>query len=98
EPLLEFTPVLRASDQGPHVERHDALTLEPFGDIAPHDPLGQTLHDRRLPHARGPDQHRVVLRPAREDLDHAANLLVAADDRIELALPSELGEVATVFL
>ena len=40
------------------------------------------------------DQHRVVLRAAREHLDDAADLLVAADDRVELALLGRLGEVA----
>ena len=44
------------------------------------------------------DQHRVVLGAAREDLDDAADLLVAADDRVELALLGERGEVASVLL
>ena len=50
------------------------------------DPLREPLDDRGLADARLADQHRVVLRAAREDLDHAADLVVAADDRVELAL------------
>ena len=42
------------------------------------------------------DEHRIVLRAAREHLDHAADLLVAADHRIELVLSREIGEIATV--
>ncbi len=44
------------------------------------------------------DQHRVVLRAPREDLDDAPDLLVAADDRVDLSAPREIGEVARVAL
>ena len=44
------------------------------------------------------DQHRVVLRAAREHLDHAADLLVAPDHRVELAALGERGQVAAVLL
>ena len=47
-----------------------------------------------MPDAGLADQNRIVLRAAREDLDHAPDLLVAADDRIELALLGGLGQVA----
>jgi uncharacterized protein YjiS (DUF1127 family) len=47
---------------------------------------GRALDDRGLADAGLADQHRVVLGAAREHLDDAADLLVAADDRIELAL------------
>ncbi len=40
----------------------------------------------------------IVLRAAREHLDDAANLFVAADDRIELAAARKLRQVAPVFL
>src|SRR6185436_15722528 len=39
-------------------------------------------------------QDRVVLGPPREDLHHALDLGLAADDGVELALRRELGEVA----
>ena len=44
------------------------------------------------------DEHRVVLGAAREHLDRAADLIVAADDRIELAARGARGEVDGVFL
>ncbi len=50
------------------------------------DALGEALDDRGLADAGLADQHRVVLRAAAEDLDDAADLVVAADDRVELAL------------
>ena len=44
------------------------------------------------------DEHRVVLRPAREHLHHAPDLLVPADDRVDLALARGLGEVPRVLV
>ncbi len=58
----------------------------------------QALDDGGLADARLADEHRVVLRAARQHLDDAADLLVAADDRVELALARQLGEVAAVAL
>ena len=98
QPLLELAAVLRAGDERAHVERDDLLVLQPLGHVLPDDALGEPFDDRRLADARLADEHRVVLRAAREHLDHAADLVVSADDRIELALARELGEVAAVAL
>ena len=98
EPLLELAAVLRAGDERAHVERDDALVLEALGHVAADDARGEPLDDGRLADARLADEHRVVLGAARQDLDDAADLLVAADDRIELALARQLGEVAAVAL
>ena len=98
QPLLELAAVLRAGDERAHVERDDALVLEPFGHVAADDAAGQSFDDGRLADAGLADEHRVVLGAARQHLDDAADLLVAADDRIELALARELGEVAAVAL
>ncbi len=98
DPLLELAAVLRACEQRADVERPDSLALQAFGDVAGDDPLREALDDRRLPHSGVADQHRVVLRASRQDLDHAANLFVAADDRVELALLGELGQVAAELL
>ncbi len=86
EPLLELAAVLRARDERTDVERPDALALEPRRHVAGHDPLGEPLGDRGLADARLADQHRVVLRAPREHLDRPADLLVASDHRVELAL------------
>ena len=96
--LLELAAVLRARDQRAHVEREDGLVLEPLGHVAAHDALGEPLDDRGLADAGIADQHRVVLGLAREDLDHAPDLLVAADDRVELAAARLGDEVAPVLL
>ena len=98
EPLLELAAELGAGDERAEVERDDALVLEPLGDVAAHDALGQALDDGRLADAGLADEHRVVLGPARQDLDDAADLLVAADDRVELAGPRLDRQVAAVLL
>ena len=98
QPLLELAAVLRAGEQRADVERPDALALQALGDVAGDDPLREALDDRGLADSGVADQHRVVLRAAREHLDHAADLLVAADDRVELALLGELGQVAAELL
>ena len=58
----------------------------------------QPLGDRRLADARLADQHRIVLRPPAQHLHRAPDLLVAADDRVDLALARRLGQVARILL
>jgi hypothetical protein len=98
QPLLEFAAVLGAGDQRAHVERDDPLVLEPLGNVAALDAAGEPFDDRGLADARLADEHRVVLRAARQDLDDAPDFLVAADDRIELLLARHLRQVAAVLL
>ena len=69
-----------------------------LGDVAGDDALGEALDDRGLADAGLADQHGVVLGAAREDLDDAADLVVAADDRVELAVLGGLREVAAELL
>ena len=94
--LFELAPVLGAGHHGAQVERDDALALQALGHVALDDAVGQPLDDGRLAHAGLADEDRVVLGAARQHLDHPADLLVAADDRVELALAGRLGEVAPV--
>ena len=94
EPLLELAAVLRPGQERADVERPDALALQALGDVAGDDPLREPLGDRGLADTGLADQDGVVLRPAREHLDHAADLLVAPDDGVELALLGGLGQVA----
>ena len=66
-----------------------------LGDVAVDDHLGQALDDRRLADPRLAEQDRVVLGAPRQHLDHALDFILAADDRIKLALPSQVGQVAS---
>ena len=79
-----------------HIERDDALVLQALRHVALHDPQGEPFGDGRLADARLADQHRIVLRAARKHLDHAADFLVAADHRIELAVAGPFDQVDAV--
>ncbi len=72
--------------------------LEPFGHVAAHDALRQTLHNGRLAHARLADEHRVVLGAPRQYLYDAPDFFVASDHRIQLPLRGQRREVAAVTL
>ena len=98
QPLLELAPVLGAGHHGAEVEGQQPLVLEALGDVAVDDAVGQALDDGRLADAGLADEDRVVLGPAGQDLDDPADLLVAADDRVELAVAGVLGEVPAVLL
>ena len=74
------------------------LFFNPSGTSPSGYAQGQALHNGGLAHARLADQHRVVLGAAAQNLDGAANLLVPADHRIELAVPGQHGEIPSVLL
>ena len=89
-----FAPATSA----PMSSAHEALVLQRLGHVAAHDALRDALDDGRLADARLADEHGVVLRAPREHLHDAADLLVAPDDRVDLALARRLGEIAAVLL
>ena len=92
--LLEVTPVAAPGHQGPEVEGVELLAGQGLGDVVGHDALGQALDDGGLADAGLADQHRVVLGAARQHLHHPLDLFSPADDRVELGVAGELGEVA----
>ena len=64
--------------------------LQRVGHVAGDDALGEALDDGGLADAGLADQDGVVLRAPREHLHDAADLGVAADHRVELALAGPL--------
>ncbi|MNY05806.1 hypothetical protein D3C86_1385360 [compost metagenome] len=98
EAILELAAELGPRDERAHVEGDHPLVLEALGHVARDDALGETLGDRRLAHPRLADEHRVILGATAEHLDHPADLLVAADDRVQLARSRHLGQVPGVLL
>ena len=91
--LRTLAPELRAGDQAAHIQRENGLVLQTVGHVALDDALGQALGDGGLAHARFADEHRVVLALAAQDADHIADLLIPADDRVQLVLPGPLHQV-----
>src|SRR6476469_5781059 len=98
QPFLELAAVFGAGDQRAEVEREQLLVLQALRHVAVDDALSETLDDGGLADAGLADQHRIVLGAARKNLDGAADLFVAADHRIDLALARGLREVAGIFL
>ena len=96
--LLELTAVLGAGDHGRQVEGDDPLVGQRGGDIAVGDAPGQPLDDGGLPDSRLADEDRVVLGAPRQHLDHATDLLVAPDHRVELLTAGQFGQVPSVLL
>ena len=86
QPLLELAAEFRARDQRAHVERHQPLVAQALGHVAIDDAQRETFGDGGLADAGFADEHGIVLGAPRQHLDGAADFLVAADDRIELAV------------
>ena len=95
--LFELAPELGTGQQRGHVQRQHALAFERIRHLPGHDALGQALHDGGFPDARLADEHRVVLGAPLQHLDGAADFVVPADHRVELASPGALGQVHAVF-
>ena len=91
--FLKLALVFCAGEQGAHVQAEHGLCLQVLRHVAVDDTLGQTLHDGGLTHARLTYQDRVVLCASAQDLQHTTDLLVTADDRVELALLGEFVQV-----
>ena len=96
QPLLELAAIFGPGNQGPHVQAHHLLVAQGFGHIAVDDAQGQALDDGGLADAGLTDEDGIVLGAPGQDLDGATDLLVAADDRVDLAVGSRQGQVAGI--
>ena len=94
EALLEVAAVAAAGDERAEVEGVELLVGQRDRHLVSDDQLGESLDDGGLADAGLADEDRVVLRATREHLHHALDFLLAPDERVELALASELREVA----
>ena len=94
EALFELAAKLGAGDHGGEVEGARRACLWRLSGTSPDDDAaGEAFDDGGFADAGLADEDGVVFGAAGEDLDDAADLLVAADDGVELAAAGELGEV-----
>ena len=93
ETFLELTAVLGTGDERTHIKSVELVSLEVLGYVALENTESQAFHNGRLANAGLTDEDGVVLGAAGQDADHAADFLVTADDRIELAVPGVLDEI-----
>ena len=96
EARLEVAAIARAGEQRAEVEREDLGRAQVLGHPPLADPQREPLGERGLADPRLAHEERVVLAPARQDVDGALELGGAADQRVELALRGALREVAGV--
>jgi hypothetical protein len=97
EPFFELAAEFCAGDEGAHVECDDTAILETFGDIALKDAEREAFDDRRFADAWLTNEDGIVLGTPRQDLDYAANFLVAPNDGVELAGAGAFDEIDAVF-
>ena len=96
--VLELATVFGACHHGAHVKLDELAVTQGRRHVASNDALCEALDDSRLAGTRLADEHGVILRAARKHLHRVANLLDTADDRVELALAGQVGQVATILL
>ena len=85
-----------ARNERTHVQREQLAVKQRLGGVAGGDALRQPLSDGGFTHTGLADQDRVVLGTPREDSHGAAHLVVAADDRVELAVLCLLRQIPRV--
>ena len=96
--LLELTAVLRTRNHRAKIQRNQGLALQALRDVARHNAARKPLNDRSLTDARLTDQHRIILRTTGKHLNHTADLRIAADHRVNLALTRTSSQVRRVLL
>ena len=93
QPILELALHARAGLQEADVEHVERDVLQLRRHVAVREPEREAFDDRGLADAGLAGQDRIVLAPPHQDVDDLADLLVAAGDRIDLAVARALGEV-----
>src|SRR5688572_28687792 len=83
EPLFELTAILRPRNDQADVERENAFVLEERWDFAAHDALSEAFHNCSFADSGFADQNRVVLCATAENLHHALDLGLTANQWIE---------------
>ena len=96
EPVFKLAAKLGSGQHRTQVQRDHALIFEALRHIAFDDALRQALDDGCFAHAGLANQHRVILGAPAQHLNHAANLFVAPNDRVQLAAPGKFREVLGV--
>jgi len=94
EPLLELAAIFGSGHDQRKVETENALVGQKARHLAIGDALGQAFDDGGLADTGFADQHRIVLGAAAKNLNHAFELAVAADERVQLAIHGGLCQIA----
>mmetsp|Transcript_109211 Transcript_109211/g.273568 ORF Transcript_109211/g.273568 Transcript_109211/m.273568 type:complete len:222 (+) Transcript_109211:1190-1855(+) len=96
EPLFKVTTIASARQQQGHVNLDNDLIAECHGHATFGDALCQTMRDGRLANTCLSQEHGVVLGPATKDADRALELILASNQRVQLAFTSHCCEILAV--
>ena len=96
--LFEVAAILRAGDQGAHVERIDGAVAEHVRHLVLDDHPRQALDERRLAYAGFADIQGIVLATPAENLDGALDLDASADERVDPPFHRQLVQVGRELL
>src|ERR1700675_2845849 len=94
EALFELTTILSSSNDQGKIEREYSLVREKRRNLAVGNSLRQTFDNGRLAYPRLADQYRIVFGSPAQNLDHALQLAVTADQGIELSIHRRLRKIA----
>jgi hypothetical protein len=97
ETVFKFTAEFRPRDHGGNVHRDEFFVFQRLRNIPRNNAPGQSLGNRGLARAGLADEHGIVLRTAREDLHHAADLGIAADYGVDASALRKRRQIAAVF-
>ncbi|EAQ03151.1 63 kDa protein [Pseudooceanicola batsensis HTCC2597] len=93
QPVLEFALHRRPGLQQPHVEHQQAHVLERGRHVAARDAQREALDHGGLAHPGLAGEDRIVLATAHQHVDDLPDLLVPADDRVDVAVARLFGQV-----
>ena len=98
QPLFKLAAVLGARHQRAHIQGENGLVLQGVGHVALDDPLGKPLRNGGLAYAGFADEDGVIFALPAQNADDVPDLVVPADNGVQLVLPCPLHQVAAVFL
>ena len=96
--LLELSTVLGTGNERTQIQNHNPLVLDTLWHILSDNALCQAFYQCRLPDSWIANQHGVVLRTSRQDLDDAADFVVPPNYRIQSAPTCQTRQITTVTL
>ena len=93
EPVLELALHAGARLQQAHVQHVQFHALQHLRHVLPGDAQGQAFHHRGFAHAGLAGENGVVLPAAQQNVHQLADLRIATDHRIDMAIAGPLGQV-----
>jgi hypothetical protein len=92
-PLLELSTEFSPGDHRSHVEQVNIRSLQLSGHVITGNPLRDSVRHRGFSNAWFPDEERVILLTATQDLYGSRDLFLSSNHRIQLSDTSLFSQV-----